>query len=405
MPLRGSTLRSRTRLACLTLLVGLAAGALAPVSAASTLVPEPTPTAGAAAEPTSAPRSEPSATPAPGPIADPAVEPAPVASGLPTAVPESPAPAVVGDTDPSCPDGERAVDIDFDAITIDWTASSGSATVGLPEASFPDCAYSADITLVVEGPNGEYAGGIGTTVAVEREGSEPQTALVLAPSGIRTVVVVTKLYGMKGGSYTDLATERWRSEPGVSAVDEWETCYYSTVGALDSSWAPPQFTVVGDAGTVGVGVGAVVVPDCFDSQHIAVQEYQGWSHTRDILSGRGFALGSAEPPTDLSEVPTDPGTYSYLLQVDGTVGGITRTLWTVGPIEDVVVTARAAPAATPSALPTAVAPPAPAKPGHSGRTLADTGVETAGSATAAAALLALGLVGVLTARRRRSAQQ
>ncbi|QHC57907.1 hypothetical protein [Rathayibacter sp. VKM Ac-2760] len=480
MSLRGTPLRSR--LACLTLAVGLAAGLLAPGAAASALA-EPTPSLSPAAESTATPTA------------------APMSAPTATAVP-SPAPVASDDTDPSCPDGERAVAIDFDAITVDWKAAPGFATVELPEASFPDCAASADIVLVAEGPAGEYSGGIGVTVPVERDGSAAQTALVPAPDGPRTVLVTTKLYGIRGGSFIDLASEQWRSAAGTALdpstaetavtvdgeisiatapgtitlsvpprastgrYDEANIGYFVTqdngVGValdtveqvpaeglpartievrlpysadwtvsvqtsgvddgveivrseilretlrvlsvfdscadgLDRSQANEPFTVdaVGGVGTIAVTVGALALPDCFDevTLQVLVKKFNNDDEQEGVELGPLQSDATFDGATVRGSFA--PGRYFVVVLVSAAAGGEYGSLFQVfdpsvtiadDQRDPIVVTAAAASTAT------------------GGRHLAATGVETAGVASGAAALLALGLVSLVAARRRRSAQ-
>ncbi|QHC61939.1 hypothetical protein GSU69_04015 [Rathayibacter festucae] len=495
MSLRGTPLRSRSRLACLTLAVGLAAGLLAPGAAASARV-EPTPSASPAAESAAAQSAEPAPTTAP--------TTAPSSAPAATAVP-SPAPVASDDTDPSCPDGERAVAIDFDAITVDWTAAPGFATVALPEASFPDCAASADIVLVAEGPDGEYSGGIGVTVPVERDGSAPQTALVPAPAGPRTVLVTTKLYGLRGGSFIDLASEQWRSAAGTAldpstadtavsldgeisiatapgkltlsvpprastgrydeanigyfvtqdngvgvALDtveqvpaeglpartievalpytaDWtvsvqtsgvnegveifrseilretlrvQSAFDSCADGLDRSQANEPFTVdaVGGVGTIAVTVGALALPDCFDevTLRVLVKKFNNDDEQEGVELGPLQSDATFDGATVRGSFA--PGRYFVVVLVSAAVDGEYDGLFQVfdpsvniadDQREPIVVTAAAASTATATG----------------GRHLAATGVETAGAASGAAALLALGLVSLVAARRRRSAQQ
>ena len=514
MSLRGTTLRSRSRLACLTLAVGLAAGLLAPGAAASTLTaPEPSATAAAeaTAEVTMTPTAE--SSPTAEPIADldsaRTATPEPVLTAGPV---PSAAPTAADDTDPSCPDGARPVDIDFGAITVDWTASPGFASVALPEASFPDCAASADIVLVAEGPNGEYSGGVGTTVPVERDGSAPQTALVAAPAGPRTVLVVTKLYGKKDGALIDLASEQWRSAPGTAldpsaaadavtldgeitvatspstitlsvpprsstgrydeanigyfvtqdngvgvALDvveqvpaeglpartievalpysaDWtvsvqtsgvdagveifrseilrETLFVQSVfdtcaAGLDRSQSNEPFTVdaVGGVGTIAVTVGAFALPECFDeiTLRVLVKKFTNDDEQDGVELGPLSSDATFEGATVRGSFA--PGRYFVVVLASAAAGGEYGSLFQVFDPSVNIPSDQREPIVVTAAAGSTTAPGGTTATSAGGRHLAATGVDTAGAGTGALALLGLGALALVVARRRRIAQQ
>ncbi|NQX26309.1 hypothetical protein HQQ81_02970 [Microbacteriaceae bacterium VKM Ac-2854] len=331
------------------------------------------------------------------------------ATPTPVVVPTEVAASTPPDTDPSCTGDAAAPTIDLDAITVDWS-HYGTAEVTLPPASFAPCAYSADLVLVMEQWDGGYDGGSSYLTPIPADGYAGGVVDIdVRNPGVKSIRVTVNTFGMKDGSFVLLHQLEGRTAPGVAALDAWDECFYNTVGAPDSEWTAPSLAATGAVESVSLSIGDVALPECFDSGALTVQAYDSYSNPGQ--AGGWVADVAKGSLADLSgttvTAPIRAGEFNFLLQVDGTVDGIEKNVSGLSKVENVVVTA-APVVAQPTPTPTAAATPAvtatpaaaavPAK-----KNLASTGVEPVMPIAIGSGLFALGMLGLLIGRRRRSA--
>ncbi|MCJ1672023.1 MULTISPECIES: hypothetical protein [unclassified Rathayibacter] len=403
MSLRGTSLRSRSRLACLTLVVGLAGGLIAPAAAASTSTPEPTATAVATSTPTATPTptAVPTATPQPTgtamPSATPTVTPTVVPTTTPSATPEptttptatpEPTPAEPQPAAPGCdPFVPPALPFDAAALTVDLT-QPGTVTATVPPSELADCTDGSTIILAIMPTLTETTEDIASAeVVVGDEGYAGGTLTVPVRTSREYTVTVTVIQSVDG-------SPTWILEPYTQVATLYATDLEACLGAnrnyvVESLSGPVT-------ATAGVRSVTVTVPEigtiaCVPRGEIRIFSFD-YERPNELDDFTPVLLGTI--PFDGGYFPgatrtfaTTPGHNDVRVTIVGFVDGGETGREYVG--DQIHLTVASGAVTTTSG----------------GSALAETGVETAGLASGAAALLALGLVSLVVTRRRRSAQQ
>ena len=379
MSLRGTSLRSRSRLACLTLVVGLAGGLIAPAAAASTSTPEPTATAVATSTPTATATATATATPEPTGTATPTPTPEPTGTATPT---PTATPTVAPTTSPApTPEPTAAPGtVTFDG-EISLATAPGTITLSVPARSTAGSDGEGTISYTVL-----QAGGVGVALDTEErvsaEGLPARTIEVDLPySADWTVTVTTSSEGVV-------------FQQTVTVLSAFETC----AAGLDRSQTNEPFTVdaVGGVGRIDVTLGALTVPDCFDGLEmlVLVKLADGNDDQEGVEIGRLRSDATFDGGTASGSFA--PGRYFVVVFAIGVVDGESEGLYQVfapsvnQPADErefLVVTG--AKTTTTTATTTA-----------GGTRLAATGSDAAGAATGAAALLLAGFAALVIARRR-----
>ncbi|SMH45511.1 hypothetical protein SAMN06295885_2552 [Rathayibacter oskolensis] len=433
---RGAPLRSRSRLACLILAVGLSVGVLAPGAAASTSTPEPTVTATATATPTPTVTPIPSATAtatatatptaAPTPTADPTATAAPTptetATTEPTAepAPASPAPSGEQTAAPALSDSE-ALDaclaanggtVARDVLgEVSVTLSGASPLVSIPPFDVADCLDRAEVrvwNLDYERPT-ESGYTLELLGVFPVEGTEFRGVTYgygALPAGDQGVLVtVAGFVGAAESPFEPIGDEVRLDvpveTPGAPDADSeaYAACVASNGGQVVVSQSG-EVTASTTNGIMTVVVPAIETVDCLDSVTLVIwaADYDRPTEDHPFIAVRLDEIAIASPFYG-------GGTFSYPV----TTGHIDAMVTVVGALGTAqggleYVTYRAH-VTQPGEITTTTASTTTRGGTRGGPTLASTGVETAGVASGAAALLALGLVSLVMTRRRRAAQQ
>lgn len=382
---RGAPLRSRSRLACLTLAVGLAVGVLAPGAAASTSTPEPTVTATATATPSV------SSTATPTPTAPPSPAPEPTATATPTADPEAvPAPSAEPSAAPApvCdPTTPPALPFDAAALTVDLSVP-GVVTATIPPSELADCTDASTIILAITPTDSDAADDIASAeVGVTADGYAGGTVAVPVRTSREYTVTVTVIDYVDGAAL-------WILEPYTRVATLYATDLQACLGANGNYIVEALSGPV--TATAGVRSVTVTVPEIGTISCVPRGEVRIWSFDYERpneLDGFTPVLLDSIPfdggdfPGATRTYATTPGHNDIRVTIAGFVEGGETGREYVGDQVHLTIGSGAA---------TATA---------GGSTLAATGVETAGVGSGALALLALGLLTLVVARRRRLAQQ
>ncbi|WP_208543682.1 hypothetical protein [Rathayibacter sp. VKM Ac-2804] len=383
MSLRGTSLRSRSRLACLTLVVGLAGGLIAPAAAASTSTPEPTATAVATSTPTATPTptavptAAPTATPQPTGTATPTATATATATATPTA---TPTPVETPVTTPTASPAPIPGTVTFDGA-ISVSTAPGTITLAVPARSATGPVGAASIFYRIA-QDGGVGVALDTVEQVPAEGLPPRIIEVALPySDDWTVSVSTAVDGSV-------------FQQTVTVLSAFDTC----AAGLDRSQTNEPFTVdaVAGVGRIDVTVGALTLADCFDELEFRVLVKLADGNDEQ----EGVELGPLRSDSTFDGATVSgsfaPGRYFVVVLAGGVVDGESGGLFQVfapsvnqpdDEREFLVVTA--AKTTTTTATTTS-----------GGTRLADTGSDAAGAATGAAALLLAGFTALVIARRR-----
>ncbi|MBF4462999.1 MULTISPECIES: hypothetical protein [unclassified Rathayibacter] len=381
---RGAPRRSRSRLACLTLAVGLAAGLLAPGAAASTSTPEPTVTATASPTATPEPTATPTGAPTPS-TPEPTVAPTPTVSPEATPAPSaepSAAPAPV--CDQSAP---PALPFDAAALTVDLSVP-GVVTASIPPSELADCTDASTIILAIMPTYSETTDDIASAeVGVTEEGYAGGTLTVPVRTTREYTVTVTVIDYVDGAAL-------WILEPYTQVQTLYVTDLDACLGANNNYIVEALSGPV--TATAGVRSVTVTVPEIGTIACVPRGEVRIWSfdyeRPNELDGFTPVLLGSI--PFDGGYFPgatktyaTTPGHNDVRVTIAGFIDGGETGREFVG--DQVHLTVASGAATTTSG----------------GTTLAATGVETAGIGSGALVLLALGLVTLVVTRRRRLTQQ